>query len=258
MLANRSRQILVGAAVFCILLFARQVFSDTYTNPLSEIHPEEGYGDDIADTCVIKWMGEYYLYPTSSGPHLFCWRSQDIVGSSNSGGKYSIVPEEPETWGMGPQLFYYDGTFYMYVTQVSWPFHHSLHSADMPLGTFELVDDEFFTGIGGSVFMDKDSSMQMRFFHENINDGIRCQPLDSPTEVATSGPPYPRTYHDLKVDLGSYPEAQWTEGAFAFMVGNEYYVTYVGPNFADFRYQVHAGRATYDPQQGLGFEDLAP
>ena len=219
-------------AIVCLVLFVVliAVSVNAYQNPF------ENLGWWSADPCVFRWMGKYYLYYTMS---YNVFESEDLVNWSNRGRWAST--DVLGTYFWAPEVFYYNGVFYMYWSN---PYQiHTILTSSSPLGPFQVVDDNAYSGIDGDVFMDDDGQL---YFVIAGDGGIWYDTMNSPTSFAGS----PSQLTSCVVELPG--EGQWTEGAQIFKIDGDYYMTYCGTDYLSPTYQIHAAQgdsvATLSPQ----------
>lgn len=184
----------------------------------------------LPDPCVIKWMGNFYLYGTKShGDGIHVWESQNLIDWKHHG---TVTPAQPQhQWA--PDVFYYNGKFYMYYTNGGKE-QHMLAVAESPLGPFKIVNDNFCSFIDGNAFMDDDG--QMYFSYSAPHGGISYQKMKDP--LTLEGPRLKLPGCIMSVDPGN----TWTEAPQVFKIKENYYINYTGNNYINDTYQVHAGK----------------
>ncbi len=110
MIKIQSMRILYLLCLFVFVSFQGVSQETTYRNPVIP--------GDFPDPSVIRVAGAYYMASSSSewGPPYRFYRSKDLINWENLG---SIFRDKPQ-WTMGsywaPELFYRNGTFYVYYT----------------------------------------------------------------------------------------------------------------------------------------------
>jgi len=212
-----------------LLIMAFSWGVQAYQNPITLPGAE---GDGVADPCAIKWMGKYYLYCTRpwGGSGVQVWESTDLVDWTYKG-LCSTDSAVDIAWA--PDVFYYNGTFYLYVSQGDPGNKHKILSADNPLGPFTFVTNhDDVNSIDGQVFMDDDGSL---YFSYSGTGGIRYRTMSSPTSIDG-------TEHQLTScvinDIGT-----WTEASQIFKKDGLYYMHYSGNDYKT-NYQVHSAKGT--------------
>ncbi len=212
------------------LAIAISLGAQTYQNPITL---PGAMGDGVADPCAIKWMGKYYLYSTraTGAPGMQVWESADLVNWTDRG-LCSTDSFVDIAWA--PDVFYYNGTFYMYVSQGNPDTKHKILSADNPLGPFTNVSDNTgINSIDGQVFMDDDGTL---YFSFAATGGIRYRTMSSPTSI--DGPEHQLT--SCVIDVGS---GTWTEGNQIFKKDGLYYMHYCGNDYLT-NYRVHSAKGS--------------
>jgi len=214
-----------GLMIFLIMVVSWS--AQAYQNPI--LLPG-AISDGVADPCAIKWMGKYYLYCTRAWetPGMQVWESADLVNWTDKG-LCSTDTFVDIAWA--PDVFYYNGTFYMYVAQGNPDTKHKILSADNPLGPFTNVSDN--TGvisIDGQVFMDDDGTL---YFSFAATGGIRYRTMSSPTSI--DGPEQQLTSCEINVSN------TWTEAPHIFKRDGRYYMHYSGHDYLT-NYRVHSAK----------------
>ncbi len=189
----------------------------TYQNPVLS-SKETGY--NLGDPFAMRYNGYYYLYVTSPGKGIHCWRSDDLVNWSYKG---VCASEEAADGGYAPEVYYYNGTFYMYTSP-----HgngHYVFTSDSPTGPFTAATDNLGMSIDGSVFIDNDGKW---YFFTAGSHEIQAYTMTSPTTMTFSKP--------LGVTSMSN---SWTEGPMIVYHDGYYYMTITGNHFESLTYRVH-------------------
>lgn len=185
----------------------------------------------IADPCIIKHLGKYYLYgtkdPAKSG--MQCWESTDLVTWTDKG---LVTPSSPvDQWA--PDVFYYNGTFYMYISNQY--LKHLLLTSTSPTGPFTTVNSDIcpVNTIDGNAFMDDNGQM---YFSYAAHGGIRYRPMSSPTAIDGSE----SQLTSCVINISN----TWTEAPQIFKIDGTYYINYTGNDYLQDSYQVHAGKGS--------------
>jgi len=103
--------------------------------------------DGSADPHIIEVDGAWYLYPTTTGVSIECWRSSDFENWEYEGVVWGPAPAG--SWNDGgvwaPDVFAHEGQFYLYYTAND---KIGVAVADSPVGPFEDVYDHPLIGGG--------------------------------------------------------------------------------------------------------------
>ena len=202
----------------------------------------------LADPCVIRADGAWYLYATAPGPGYTAFRSTDLLTWEDRG---PVWEPTPGSWAAGakpwaPHVMAGDGGYYMYYTA-----HEMIGIAwsESPEGPFgEIYDHPFvgagYGGVGDGVFEWADTETPAWDFEEKSIDAFVLEASDgSLTFYATQYTPLssiiaiPMT--DLRIlapegltviispDLNSW-EQTITEGPWVNEVNGRFLLTYSG------------------------------
>ena len=104
--------------IFLCLLFSANVFAQKINSGIASTYKNPVIAGDFADPSVIRVGDNYYAVGTSSewGPAYPIYTSKDLVNWEYAGPVFSDLP----AWTMGsywaPELFYRNGTFFVYYT----------------------------------------------------------------------------------------------------------------------------------------------
>jgi len=199
---------------------------------------EPNYGDPIdlpnntyaADPSVIRVGDAYYLYPTTTGVSIECWSSVDLENWTYEGVVWGPAPQgawnDAGVWA--PDVFYYDGRFYLYYTANN---KIGVAVADEPTGPFVDVYDHPFIGggygntIGHSidphVFLDDDGSLYIYCTTYIPLSSIRVSRMIDPVTVVGDWTVL------IKPKLLSW-ETTVCEGPWMLKRGGIYYLMYSG------------------------------
>lgn len=172
------------------------------------------------DPFVMRFNGAYYLY--SSGSPLRLFKSIDLVDweliSTN------IAPNFPYHHPYAPEVFYFNGYFYMY-TSPGGNGHYVLKSK-YPEGPFEQVSEKFDTYIDGDVFIDDDETM---YFLHHGGGGIMIGSMDDMETINTGT----YTFVSNTINTGGQ-----TEGPYILKKDGFYYLTYTGTEVTSDGYRI--------------------
>ena len=106
-----------------------------------------GATGSVADPHVIEVDGTWYLYPTTTGVSIECWRSDDFENWEYEGVVWGPAPagswNDSGVWA--PEVFEQEGLFYLYYTANE---KIGVAVADSPVGPFEEVYDHPLIGGG--------------------------------------------------------------------------------------------------------------
>ncbi|MBQ8287197.1 MAG: family 43 glycosylhydrolase [Clostridia bacterium] len=187
-----------------------------YTNPVLS-SKKEGYG--LGDPFVMRYNGSYYLYITSTGKGIYCWKSDNLVKWSYKG---MCAREAAADGGYAPEVFYYNGKFYMYTSPKG--DGHYVFVSDSPTGPFKVATGNLGMSIDGSVFIDNDGKW---YFYTAGGNGIQAYTMSSPTNMT------------FAASLSSTSMNGWTEGPMVVYHDGYYYMTYTGNHFQSLTYRIN-------------------
>lgn len=203
---------------------------DSYKNPFKL--ENEWEGNQLGDPFIMRFDGFYYLYCSSHGAEVKCWRSENLVDFTYIGSVCSL----PEIEGAyAPEVCYTKGKFYM-ITSPKGNGHYLLESSS-PEGPFELVSENFGLLIDGSLFIDDDGKEYLlRAGHEGIV--VHDMPTtDFPEIVGTT----------IKQSWLNY----WTEGPMMIKRNGRYFLTYSGNHLLSRGYRVAYSVSETSPKEGF-------
>ncbi|MBQ7355345.1 MAG: family 43 glycosylhydrolase [Clostridia bacterium] len=188
-----------------------------YTNPVLD---SQGTGYNLGDPFAMRYNGSYYLYVTSPGKGIHCWKSEDLVKWSYKG----VCAHEPEAdGGYAPEVFYYNGTFYMYTSPRG--NGHYVFTSDSPTGPFTAATGNLGMSIDGSVFIDNDGKW---YFYTAGGNAIQAYTMSSPTKMS------------FATALGvTSMSNSWTEGPMVVYHDGYYYMTFTGNHFESLTYRIN-------------------
>lgn len=201
-----------------------------YKNPMKL---ENGWEENqIGDPFIMRYDGWYYLYCSSRGAEIRCWKSEDLINFSYVGS----VCDLPEIEGAyAPEVCYTNGKFFM-ITSPKGSGHYIL-SSDSPEGPFELVSENFGLMIDGSFFIDDDGR---EYLYRAGHKGIVVHDMPSPEFPEISGRTIPESW------LG-----HWTEGPIMIKRNGRYFLTYTGNHLLSRGYRVAYSVSETSPVQGF-------
>ncbi|HHW22772.1 MAG TPA: family 43 glycosylhydrolase [Clostridiaceae bacterium] len=204
--------------------------SGSYKNPFRL--ENEWDGNQMGDPFIMRHDGRYYLYCSSKGSEIRCWKSDDLINFSYVGS----VCDLPEITGAyAPEVCYTHGKFFM-VTSPKGSGHYIL-SSDSPEGPFELVSENFGLMIDGSFFTDDDGR---EYLYRAGHQGIVVHEMPSPEFPDISGRTIPESW------LG-----HWTEGPMMIKRNGRYYLTYTGNHLLSRGYRVAYSVSETSPADGF-------
>ncbi len=206
---------------------------NTYRNPLltagtKNAWPGYGFGDPF----VMRFNGSYYLYVSSKDGNvgIKCWSSDNLVDWTYEG---LCAKEKLTTGAYAPEVFYYNGAFYMY-TSPGGQGHYVLKS-DSPTGPFTAITGNMGMSIDGSVFIDNDGKW---YFYTANSGTMKYYRMNSPSEMVDGG-----TLGSISVNGG------WTEGPMVVYHDGYYYMTYTGNHVLSEAYRIYYGVSKRSPIQ---------
>lgn len=136
--------------------------------------------EQMRDPCILVVDGVYYAYGTG----WTCYKNTtgDLAGHWENVGHVVTVPEDVDTDLWAPEVYAYNGAYYMFTTYKSKSTGHrgcTVMRSDFPEGPFEEVSDGHVTpadwdAIDGTLYIDPDGQPWMVFVHEwtSTDDGI--------------------------------------------------------------------------------------
>lgn len=136
--------------------------------------------DQLRDPCILYDNGIYYAYGT--GWVAYMNRSGSLDSMWFPLGRVAEIPEEADTNYWAPEVYKYNGAYYMFTTYHSTKTGHrgcTIMKADSPVGPFVEITDGQITphdwdAIDGTFYVDPDGQPWMIFVHEwtSTDDGI--------------------------------------------------------------------------------------
>lgn len=204
---------------------------ECYKNPLELKNEFDRNRNQCGDPFIMRFDGWYYLYCSSHGREVKCWKSEDLVNFNYVGCVCSL----PEIDGAyAPEVCYTHGKFYM-ITSPKGSGHYLLE-ASSPAGQFELVSENFGLLIDGSFFIDDDGK---EYLLRAGHDGIVIHDMKKPNFPVISGSTIPQSW--LK---------HWTEGPMLIKRGNRYFLTYTGNHLLSRGYRIAFSVSETSPKHG--------
>ncbi|MGM9647034.1 MAG: family 43 glycosylhydrolase [Eubacteriales bacterium] len=195
-----------------------------YTNPVLS-SKKEGFG--LGDPFVMRYNGSYYLYITSTGQGICCWKSDDLVKWSYKG---LCAREKVSNGSYAPEVVYYNGKFYLYTSPNG--NGHYVFTSDSPTGPFKVATDNMGMSIDGSVFIDNDGKW---YFYTAGGNAIQAYTMSSPTTMKFSS------------SLSATSMGGWTEGPMVVYHDGYYYMTYTGNHFMSLTYRIDYATSNRSP-----------
>lgn len=187
---------------------------------------EPGYG--IGDPYILRHNGTYYLYVSGKDGEVGvkAWKSTNLVDWAQCTGEglaFGYVSQDTQITGAyAPEVYYYDGTFYMYTSPEGKG--HYILTATHPEGPFTVVTDNLGFSIDGSVFLDDDEEL---YFLNASEGGIRMRKMEDMTSISSSS-----------ILLDNTAIGAWTEGPFLIKANGGYYLTYTGTRVTSDGYRI--------------------
>ncbi|WP_444684432.1 glycoside hydrolase family 43 protein [Alkalicoccus luteus] len=230
-------------------------------------------GVDHGDPAVIQHEGVYYLYHT--GPdHVPVYSSENLRDWKYEG-KALTASSIPGHWAAidlwAPELFYENGTFYMYVTGAKIDRdgqandeerHIGVAVSSHPLGPFRLHDEPLTNewSIDAHPFVDGDGLLYMFY-------NVRNEHTIGPAKATGTGNVVDRMLDPVtlagKPELVVKPEYEhegnkertfyWNEGPFVLKHENTYYQMYSAGFFGDDTYGVYYAKSP-SVYTGMGYK----
>lgn len=204
----------------------------TFTNPVLSSE-KEGYG--LGDPFVMRYNGSYYLYVTSPGKGIYCWKSDNLVKWSYKG---LCTRDSAADGGYAPEVFYYNGKFYMYTSPKGKG--HYVFVSDSPTGPFKVATGNLGMSIDGSVFIDNDGKW---YFYTAGGNAIQAYTMSSPTSMTASS------------SLSVTSMGGWTEGPMVVYHDGYYYMTYTGNHFQSLTYRINYVTSIRSPLSFLASDE---
>lgn len=206
---------------------------ELYQNPL--LLTDQWTDDELGDPFIMRFNGEYYLYCSSAGPYIKCWKSWNLTDWEYQG---SVCDDERITGAYAPEVHYGYGKFYMITSPVG--SGHYILEANHPLGPFQIITKNLGQLIDGSLFFDDDGSEYLlRAGHQ----GIVIHDMPSVSEVEEAGLVIEPSYLNY-----------WTEGPMILKKDDFYFLTYTGNHLLSRGYRIAYSVSSQGPDRG--YENL--
>lgn len=151
----------------------------------------------LRDPCLVKANDIYYLFGTG----WTCYQADSLDGKWTYAGKTVEVPSDAAENYWAPEVYEYDGAYYMFTTYKSKETGYrgcAIFRADHVKGPYKLHSDGHVTpkdadAIDGSLYVDSDGQPWMVFVNEwtSTDDGvgrISCAKLSSDLKEFISEP----------------------------------------------------------------------
>ena len=203
--------------------------SETYHNGqdiagqwgVSDVTSGGEYG--IGDPFVMRYDGQYYMYPSSSMPEngvagVKVFSSDDLVNWTYEG---FAVEDEDANFAYAPEVVYYNGWFYLCESKNGQG--HFIYKSQSPVGPFEKITDNFGRNIDGAFWIGDDGQLYFLYPDNNV---MHIAPMDLETML-------PGVETTLAGTLNG-----WTEGPGFFRRGDMLYMTYTGNAVTSASYRV--------------------
>ena len=174
----------------------------------------------VRDPCMLYHDGTYYLYSTG-------WKYATSTGLDQPFSEFQYCVETPEDYKdcpWAPEVYEYEGKFYMFTTYRSTKNNHrgcAIFVADTPAGPFKPHSDGHVTpadwdAIDGTLYIDEEGQPWMVFVYEwtSTSDGIgrmACAKLSDDLTHFISEPVVLFRSYDAKL-----PVNQVTDGCFMY------------------------------------------
>lgn len=205
----------------------------------------------LADPFILLYDGIYYAYGTGSPDGIEVMTSVDLKRWKRSGseaGRLALHKDDSygDRWFWAPEVYYVDGTFYMYYSADE---HMCVATSDSPLGPFtQEVQKPMLEGektIDNSLFIDDDGTPYLLF--DRFNDGLNIWISKLEEDLMTLRKETMRP----SIHVSQEWETVWprvNEGAFVIRHNGLYYMTYSANSYESPFYGI--GCATADSLTG--------
>lgn len=247
------------------------IFSSSFRNPVIT----DSLGADHGDPFVLRYLDQYYLYHTGkrgisvyTSPDLAHWEFKGFALTAQTGvGHWAEI----DLWA--PEVFYHEGTFFMYVAGTralrnggdDHARRQGLARSQTPLGPFQwddrpLIPEEW--SIDGHPYRDEDGSLWLyynirteatRYRDGTIGCGNVVEQMEAPDR--RRGPQIPVTFPTERWEGNREGTWYWNEGPVILKRRGIYYQMYSGGCYADDTYAV--GVATAPTPAGPWVKDPA-
>ncbi|MCL2013886.1 MAG: family 43 glycosylhydrolase, partial [Oscillospiraceae bacterium] len=213
----------------------------TYKNPFNEM-PERWlttnfnsnmvYGE--GDPYIMKYNGMFYLYVSTADGNvgIKVWHSENLIDWTYGGLCVPNTVGEVARGAYAPEVYYWNGTFYLYTAAPGGP-PHRVFTSDNPLGPFEYRGTPHpndVHAIDGSLFIDDDANATKYFSHSGGGEILYRLMNDDLLTAKDGGAMY-------SIPGASF-NRRWTEGSQIFKRNGKYYITYTGNHILSHNYRI--------------------
>ena len=210
---------------------------------------------DIGDPFILVHNNTYYMYSTISRAKdgFKCFSSKNLIDWEDNGFVYS----KNDSWGeecfWAPEVYYYNGKFYLLFT-AKWKKNHSLRTglavSDSPLGPFKDIKDEPLFDLGyatidATFLFDCDGRNYIYYSRdcgEQIINGVHTSTLygaeidKSLTKLLTE--PVLISKPDSSYETTDSDTWWWNEGPAVIHMNGRYYLNYSTNAYYSKKYSV--------------------
>lgn len=210
--------------------------------------PSNGQTIPLADPFILLHEGTYYAYGTGGYLGFEVATSKTLKVWNRRQGKRTngMALHKDDVWGdegfWAPEVYYIDGTFYMYYTAEE---HLCVATSDSPLGPFtqqvqapmldeRAIDNTLFRDADGKYYMYFDSFRKgMSIWRAELEPNLLELKENTMEEVLVRTQPWE-----------SVSQAKVIEGSFVIKRGETYYMIYSANNFIHQSYGIGCATAT--------------
>lgn len=220
-----------------ILFFWLTILSTGYLMAVSpEVVP-------LGDPFILYYEGCYYAYGTGADAGIPVYVSKDLK-TWRRADRLALHKSDvwADRWFWAPEVYYIDGTFYMYYTADE---HICVATADSPLGPFKQARKEpMIAGektIDNTLFIDDDGKPYL--FFDRFNDGLNIWMAELSDDLLSIKPETMRPC----IHVSQSWEEVWprvNEGAFVTKHNGVYYLTYSANSYESPFYGIGCATAT--------------
>ena len=211
---------------------------------ISESTPIEGdtYINSVvrgADPDVLYYDGTYYLYNRiSSGDDIFTvYTSPDLAHWTQRNTVFTHDATYETSSYMSPNVFYYDGTFYMFYAALNADGHQRLYCATSasPLGPFTHKNGQTplhdVAEIGGHPYLDESGKVYMTYVRFGSGNHIWIEEvtLSNGTVTPVDGTLTKVISPEFEYEIDGYGAI--TEGGVIYKHGGYYYMIYASGHY---------------------------